>query len=85
MDPRLGVNVVYGITQDDDPEEFEKRVAELDRDSEPWALAECFEAQDVIDPRETRRVLIDFLDLYRGRMTGGIGEHLMGAWPTSYI
>ena len=85
MDPRVGVNVVYGITRDDDPEEFERRVAELDRDSEPWELAELYEAQDVIDPRETRQYLIDILDIYRGRMSGGIGEHLMSNWPTSYV
>ena len=85
MDPRVGVNVVYGVTPDGDPEEFERRVAELDRNSEPWELAELYEAHEVLDPRETRRYLIDMLGIYRGRMTGGVGEHLLRAWPTSYV
>ena len=50
MDPEFGVNVVFGISRDDDPEEFEKRVAELSRDSAAWDLAELYETQDVIDP-----------------------------------
>ena len=85
MDPRVGVNVVYGITREDDPEEFERRVAELDRDSEPWELAELYEAQEVIDPRETRQYLIDMLEIYRGRMRGGLSQHLLSSWPTSYV
>ena len=85
MDPRVGVNVVYGITREDDPEEFERRVAELDRDSEPWELAELYEAQEVIDPRETRQYLIDMLEIYRGRMSGGLSQHLLSSWPTSYV
>jgi hypothetical protein len=29
-------------------------------------------------------MLIRMLDLQRRRRTGGIGEHLMRTWPTSY-
>ena len=85
MDPEFGVNVVFGISRDDDPEEFEKRVAELSRDSAAWDLAELYETQDVIDPRETRDWLITMLDVHRQRLTGGIGEHLLRAWPTSLV
>lgn len=85
MDPRVGVNVVFGVKQEDDPEEFQRRVEELDRDSKPWELAELYEAQDIIDPRETRAYLIDMLDIYRGRMKNGVGEHLMSSWPTSFV
>ena len=66
-------------------EEFERRVAELDRDSEPWELAELYEAQEVIDPRETRQYLMDMLEIYRDRMSGGIGQHLISNWPTSFV
>ena len=55
------------------------------RDSEPWELAELYEAQEVIDPRETRQYLIDMLEIYRGRMSGGLSEHLLSSWPTSYV
>ena len=85
MDPELGVNVVFGIDRDDDPEEFDRRVAELARDSEPWDLAELYETQDVIDPRETRDWLVAMLDVHRRRLTGGVGEHLLRAWPTSLV
>ena len=85
MDPELGVHVVFGINKKDDPEEFEKRVAELSRDSAAWNLAEVYETQDVIDPRDTRTWLITMLDIHRQRLTGGVGEHLLRAWPTSYI
>ena len=85
MDPHVGVNVIYGITEEDDPELFKQRMEELSRDSEAWDLAALFEAQDVIDPRETRSWLIRMLAVHRKRLSGGIGDHLMSAWPTSYV
>ncbi len=85
MDPHLAVNVVYGIIEEDDPQAFERHVQELARDSEPWGLAEAYEAHDVIDPRDTRAWLIAMLDVHRQRLTGGVGEHLMRTWPTSYV
>ena len=39
---------------------------------------------DVIDPRDTRDWLIRMLEIHRMRLTGGVGEHLMRTWPTSY-
>jgi hypothetical protein len=39
----------------------------------------------VIDPRETRSWLIRMLAVHRKRLSGGIGDHLMSAWPTSYV
>ena len=47
-------------------------------------MARIFSAHDVIKPQETRDFLIRMLDLQRRRKTGGIGEHLMRTWPTSY-
>jgi hypothetical protein len=40
--------------------------------------------QNVVKPQETRDYLIGMLDVYRRRRRGGIGEHLMRTWPTSY-
>lgn len=85
MDPELGVNVVYGITKEDDPVEFESKVTELSRDSEAWDLAELYETQDVIDPRETRDWLINMLSIHGQRLTNGVGEHLLRSWPTSLV
>jgi acetyl-CoA carboxylase carboxyltransferase component len=84
MDPAVSVNVLYGVRREDDPERFEKLKAEVERDTAAWGLAELYEAQDVIDPRETRDYLIRTLQVHRMRMKNGVGEHLLRNWPTSY-
>jgi acetyl-CoA carboxylase carboxyltransferase component len=84
MDPAVSVNVLYGVRREDDPERFEKLKAEVERDTSAWGLAELYEAQTVIDPRETREYLIRTLEVHRMRMKNGVGEHLLRNWPTSY-
>jgi acetyl-CoA carboxylase carboxyltransferase component len=84
MDPKVGVSVLYGIKEEDDPEEFQRRLAEISEDTSAWNLAELYEAHEVLDPRETRSYLINHLDFHRSRLNGGVGEHLMRTWPTSY-
>jgi len=59
-------------------------VAEVERDTSAWALAELYEAQTVIDPRATRDYLIRALTVHRMRLKNGIGEHKIANWPTSY-
>ena len=61
MDPRVSVNVLYGVKEEDDPERFKQLVAEVERDTTPWELARLYEAQHVIDPRDTRSLLIRML------------------------
>jgi methylmalonyl-CoA decarboxylase subunit alpha len=84
MDPTVAMNVLYGIKEADDPERYRTLYAELTRDTSPYALAELYEAQAVIEPRETRAWLIAILKVHRLRMTGGVGRHLLANWPTSY-
>ena len=84
MDPEVGVSVLYNLKEEDDPERFRKLCAEIQRDTSAWDLAALYEGQMVIDPRDTRKVLIDLLAAHTLRLTNGIGEHLMRAWPTSY-
>jgi acetyl-CoA carboxylase carboxyltransferase component len=84
MEPAVGVNVLYGVREEDDPERYHALVAELTRDTSAWALAELYEAQAVIDPRDTRAFLAATLDTHFPRLTGGVGRHLMANWPTSY-
>ena len=84
MDPRSAVGVVYGVTQEDDPELYERRLAEMARESTAYDVARVYGVQDVIDPADTRGFLIGALrdnDLAR---TGGVGEHLLSTWPTSF-
>jgi len=84
MDPAVSVNVLYGVRREDDPERFKELVAEVERDTAPWGLAELYEAQNVIDPRDTRQFLIRTLQVHRMRLKKGVGEHLLRNWPTSY-
>jgi acetyl-CoA carboxylase carboxyltransferase component len=84
MDPAVSVNVLYGVRQQDEPERFATLKAEVERDTSAWGLAELYEAQTVIDPRDTRDYLIRTLQVHRLRMKKGIGDHLLRNWPTSY-
>jgi acetyl-CoA carboxylase carboxyltransferase component len=84
MDPGVGVNVLYGLTREQDPARFDQLQAELSRDTSPWALAALYEAQSVIDPRDTRAFLKSTLAIHAARMSGGIGLHRLCNWPTSY-
>jgi acetyl-CoA carboxylase carboxyltransferase component len=84
MDPRVSVNVLYGVKEEDDPERFRELVAEVDRDTTPWELARLYEAHYVLDPRDTRSWLIRVLDVHRMRMSKGVGRHRLANWPTSY-
>ncbi len=84
MDAAVSVNVLHGVRPQDDPERFEKLKAEVERDTSAWGLAELYEAQTVIDPRDTREYLIRTLEVHRLRMNKGVGEHRLRNWPTSY-
>jgi acetyl-CoA carboxylase carboxyltransferase component len=84
MDPAVSVNVLYGVKREDDPERFAQLIEEVQRDTSAWTLAELYEAQNVIDPRDTRDYLIRTLDVHRIRLKRGVGEHLLRNWPTSY-
>jgi methylmalonyl-CoA decarboxylase subunit alpha len=84
MDPAVSVNVLYGVKYEDDPERFTELKAEVERDTAAWGLAELYEAQSVIDPRESRDYLVRALDVHRSRSKNEIGEHLLRNWPTSY-
>jgi acetyl-CoA carboxylase carboxyltransferase component len=84
MDPAVSVNVLYGVKREDDPKRFEELIKEVQRDTSPWGLAELYEAQTVIDPRDTRAYLLRTLEVHRMRMSKGVGQHLLRSWPTSY-
>ncbi len=86
MDPRSAVSIVHGVEEEDDPEQFHKLVEEMRaRGGSAYDLAAICGVKDVIDPRETRNYLIDMLKVHRSRLTNGISEHLLQAWPTSYV
>lgn len=84
MDPRSAVAVVYGVTEEDDPEEYARRLDEMARESTGYDVARVFGVHDVIDPVDTRSYIMQALrDTYLAR-TAGVGEHLLSGWPTSF-
>jgi acetyl-CoA carboxylase carboxyltransferase component len=85
MDPRSAVAVVHGVEEADDPERYQTLLKEMARDGGAYDLAAVFGVKEVLDPRETRAYLIDMLDVHRARLTNGIGEHRLEAWPTSFV
>jgi acetyl-CoA carboxylase carboxyltransferase component len=82
MDPQFAVKVVHNL----DPGQpgFDEARAAMDRDNEPWDMAGVYAVQNVIRPQATRDYLIRMLDVHRLRLTNGVGQHLMRAWPTSF-
>lgn len=84
MDPRVGVSVLHGLKRETDPERFDRLVEDISQDSSAFALASLFEAQAVISPRETRRFVISALDIQCSGPKGGVGEHHLANWPTSF-
>ncbi len=47
-------------------------------------MATIHSVQNVIKPQETRNYIMRMFDVYRQRRSGGVGEHRMCNWPTSY-
>jgi len=84
MDPRTAVRVVHGITEADDPERFADLLAEMARNGSAYDLGAVFGVKEVLDPRETRAYLRETLEIHRLRLTGGVGQHRLANWPTSY-
>ncbi|MDP6605367.1 MAG: carboxyl transferase domain-containing protein, partial [Dehalococcoidia bacterium] len=72
-----GVTAAYRreIEDADDPaakrEEIEARMISL---RSPWAAAEAFNAEEIIDPRDTRPVLDDWLEMAYDRLPADIGR-----------
>ena len=86
----VAVNVIRPLRtslSEDDQRTFEARREALRNElylgSAPWRAAGLGYIDDVIAPEQTRQTLIDALAIARGQR-GGIGQHLLAAWPTSF-
>jgi methylmalonyl-CoA decarboxylase subunit alpha len=84
MDPRSAVTIVHGVTEADDPRRFQTLLAEMSKDTSAYDAAATHAVHHVINPVDTRATLIRLLDVHRLRLDGGVGQHLMRTWPTSY-
>jgi acetyl-CoA carboxylase carboxyltransferase component len=84
MDPRTAVLVVHGVKEEDDPERFRALLADMARNGSAYDMAAVFGVKEVLDPRETREYLKEMLDTHTLRLSGGVGQHRLANWPTSY-
>lgn len=84
VDPAVGVSVVHNLRREQDPARFDELVQGMMRDNSAYQLAGIFAAQTVIDPRATRAWLGRMLEVHRRAPAGGVGEHRMRTWPTTY-
>jgi len=84
MNPRTAVMVVHGVKEEDDPERFADLLKEMARNGGAYDLAAVYGVKEVLDPRETRAYLKETLDVHTLRLSGGVGQHRLANWPTSY-
>ena len=82
MSPDFATRIVHGVGAGEPG--FEEALADIRKGADVWGLASVYAAQAVIKPADTRDYLIRMLDVYKLRMTRGVGQHLMRSWPTSY-
>jgi len=82
MDSTFAVKIVHGLDPGDPG--YDEALARMSKDSEVWDIASVYAVQSVIRPEETRDYLIRMLEVHRLRLSNGVGQHLMRAWPTSY-
>lgn len=84
MDPAVAVNVVHGVKPGEQPEQYGRLLEQVSAGTTAYELAAPFMAQMVIDPNETRDFLAGMLEVLSRRMTNGIGEHRLSAWPPAF-
>jgi acetyl-CoA carboxylase carboxyltransferase component len=82
MDPGSGVTVTWGLRPGEPG--YDEALARMQRDSAVWDIASLHAVHDVILPHTTRDYLIRMLQVHGLRLTRGIGQHLLRAWPTSF-
>lgn len=86
--PEVAANVVYArkIAESPDPDAARKEaIQQMRLGSKPWAAAGKGYIDDVIEPQETRRALIDYFALARGKDgRSAFSQRRMATWPTTF-
>ena len=83
MDAQVGAHVL-DAGKHDDSQRRDETIERISKDTSAWELAELYEAQTVLDPRDTRQYLIRTLEVHRQRLNGGLSEHRLSNWPTGF-
>ena len=87
MAPEAAANVTWArrIAEADDPEaERERLIEEMQYGSQPWDAAAGGWVDDVLDPADTRKYIIDCLEIMHSRKNGFISNKLLQNWPTGF-
>ena len=84
------MNAVYfrRLQEAEDPDAEREKLADVVRqwvrDSAPWGAAGKGILDDVIDPRDTRKYIIDCLEIYHNSKGGFISQKNLLRWPTGF-
>ena len=85
--PEVAANIVFArkINESDDPVAARRAaVNEMRLGSRPWAAAGKGFLDEVIDPADTRKTLIQCLNLARGKKNkAAFSERRLANWPTT--
>jgi acetyl-CoA carboxylase carboxyltransferase component len=81
MTPAFGTTIVHGLRPGEPG--YDEKLKEMAQDNAIWGAAEVYGVQHVILPQHTRDYLIRMMEVHELRLTNGIGQHLLRAWPTS--
>ncbi len=87
MSPEAAANVVYlrRIEAAENPEEERaKLIKQMQLESSPFPAAAVGLLDDVLDPRDTRKYIIDYLEILRKCRGDFISDTRLQSWPTRF-
>jgi len=87
MSPEAAANVVYlrRIESAENPEEERARlIKQMQLESSPFPAAAVGLLDDVLDPRDTRKYIIDYLEILRKCRGDFISDTRLQSWPTRF-
>ena len=87
VDPDIGLGLAMQSKIDGafDPETEKKTMLkEWTERSAPWDAAGLYGIHDIIDPKDTRKFIMQALEMLRGRRDKVIGEHRLQNWPVGF-
>ena len=87
VDPEIGLGLAMEsrIAEAKDPEAERERVREeWEAGSAPWDGAGLYGIHDIIDPKDTRKFIVQSLEMLRGNRDKVISEHKLQNWPTGF-
>ena len=87
MDPEVGVNVAYanrleGLSEEEANSERQRLVSEIGLATSPYEAAGTLRIDEVIDPADTRRILVEDLRQLGGRRIPPPESRPLSYWPT---